>query len=53
MKQYVAYYVVGEEQVAIGYFDSIEEAKACLEGQKRQDIKDGAEKEYYGISIED
>lgn len=53
MKQYIAYYVVGEEQVAIGYFDSLKEATACLEGQKRQDAEDDAEKEYYGISIED
>lgn len=53
MKKYVAYYIINEEQVAIDYFDNVEEAMACLEGQKKHDIQIGEEKDYYGISIEE
>jgi hypothetical protein len=53
MKKYIAYFMIGDEQVTIDYFDSLDEAKKCLEAQKKHDIQLGVERDYYGISIEE
>lgn len=53
MKKYIAYFMIGDEQVTIDYFDNLDDAKKCLEAQRQHDIELGVERDYYGISIEE